>query len=50
MVSPLRCAIYARYLSAKLDDQRQQETAEVQVVFNAGARDQLPGRDDRNAQ
>lgn len=49
MVSSPRCAVYARYSSAELDDRRQQEAAEVQVVFNAGARDQLPGHDDRNA-
>lgn len=49
MVSPLRCAIYTRYSSAKLDDQRQQETAEVQVVYGAFTRDPLPGRYDRNA-
>lgn len=49
MVSPLRCAIHARYSSASLDDQRRQEAVQVQVVHGAFTRDQLPGRYDRNA-
>jgi hypothetical protein len=50
MVSPLRCAIYTRYSSAKFDDQRQQKTAEVQVVHGAFTRDQYSSRySDRSA-
>lgn len=50
MVSSLRWTIYTRNSSAKLNDQRQQESAEVQVVHGALTRDQSSSSySDRNA-